>query len=515
MAMPRGAVSGFGEAVDFAETVGVAHHPEYYNATSDVTTAISRAQELGIRHFRLGLWTPASQVNMAFKTGPFGLAMNNAGLFALWGSAEEPQYRATINGEVAKYGGTNDTFYRMLSGPAGSTTTTFWPSNSSYYPNEKKWGNSQYYAIGWETAAGFQGPNEPKNFRNPSGLWFENSIRNDVMRPMMAEKALQATREVMGGAGWINHTTGKFETGPAYASQLPVVAPPMGTSDPTLWNRLGDYTNGDTDVGSINMYWGGHEPLYRDMWGTQSGSQWYAQLSYNGALSGQGRFSSRQVPMMMTETGYIQDPAGDGPPGGQRYCPPEVAGIYINRQLLHNYFSGICLRTFIFEFNHPPFNICEQDWTRRASFYQIKNLMTLVGRGQGTGSVPPLTISGFTPGPNNVSGAGNSQDRLQAITLRQANKTFLRIVSRDRSIWNRNDQTRNTVADPQTLTMAVPAGSTVERALPELNPILNPDDGLTYPNTSGTNYQPMTVDGSNNVTFDIAALTQVFRVVVP
>lgn len=152
--MPRGPVSGFAQAADFYDSVGIGHHPEYfYYVTGGPggnwdSTAISRLQELGIRHVRLGMYSPANYGAEQFYTGSgrFGVAVKDANasraggvqpISCLWGTTEEPAFEAVRGSAVYTITNANGTFLRPLDGPTGTyPSQVFGPSDAPFatYP---------------------------------------------------------------------------------------------------------------------------------------------------------------------------------------------------------------------------------------------------------------------------------------------------------------------------------------------------------------------------------------------
>ncbi len=523
--MPRGPIGGFAQAADFYDSVGLNHHPEYMPGNE--ATAIARMQELGVRHVRSGLFSPANHSNLGYASQDFGLALKNANaaraagvqpIFELYGTVEEPASRAATNGEVYDITNANGSHLRPLDGPAGTVGETYWPAGTKY-AGEKYTAAGPFRDIGWGVVGGLQGTNEPDG-----RAYYPSSIRTENIRALKNAKNARTTEVVLGGGEYISSSTGRITPGPAYAPQLPVAGFALVGNN---WEVMGDYSDGlDLDVGSPHIYWGGHEPNYDEFWSYGQNSGRYNLRSYNGALSAGGRWS-RSVPLWVTETGYIHDVRQDpGVVGPQRFCPPDVSGEYMIRTFIHNYLAG-CKRTYWYKLNDegayptpiPAMGLLPTTWVRRACFYALKNLMALVGWVQGTDTPVSVAVSGFSAGGPNISnnpiGGGveySSPDRLHKLILKR-NDGYLVILVRDRSLWNRGTQTRITVPDPQTVTLTLPAGAvSAAVAEPAKNVVLSPNDGLTYANpTNGTAYDPLTIT-SNQVDVEMGALTRIVKV---
>jgi hypothetical protein len=563
LAMPKGPniiesttgkTMGFAQAADFYDhSAAVNHHSDYMPGTTNRNAAISALAELGIRHIRHGLWSPANHTAAGVETAAFATAIRDHATYHawfLWGTPEEPGRRANVNGEVYRIGNPgdsnpDDTFLRPLDGVTGTVGNENWPAGSPYYPNEKKYVPGTFVDVGWQTAGGLQGPNEP-DLR----AWYPASIRNEVHARLMAAKAARPSEVVLGGASYIDANTGRVTSGPAYATQLPVAGSPVTASasiaGAALWTAYGDYTlTDDIDVQSAHIYWGGHEPNFREAWEKGSShvspgngwggkrSQRYNRQGYNGFL-GAGLWQN-ELPVFVTETGYVQHPDWE-PASGTRYVPGDVAGELLIRTMVHNYLGG-ARRTYWYKLNDednappwspPPYGLCDASWNKRASFYAFKNLLALVGFVQGT-AVQQITVttSGFTAGAVNAHGTGNpnsggdnswTYDGLRVLAL-QRHDGYLVIVSRDRMLWDRVDQAYQTVADPQTVTFTVPGRtfSSAQVAVPALNSVDSPNDGQNYAHagdptaTNGTAYRTLSLTGGNQFQLVCAGLTQVVK----
>jgi len=552
---------GFAQAADFYDSIGVCHHSDYFHAVTDDTTAVSRLAELGIRHIRHGLWSPADNTSAFVRTAAFVAAVKAhatwSGYF-IWGTAAEPQFGAnsTNTNDLAYRIGlrtdTNpeDTFLRVLDGVTGPVTTQNWPATSPYYPNKRKYASGTFSDYGWETAAALEGPNEPDLRTN-----YPTSIRNEVHAQLQAAKNARTTEVVLGGDDYISSATGRITPGPAYAPQLPVSASAItaGNSSTAFfsWASYGDYTlTGEVDVAARHNYWGAMQPSYRGQWekatssAISSGRGWpgkgadrYRKQSYNGALTPSGRYGS-ELPYFQTEEGWLQLETS----ASANRTPSEVAGEYAIRAFVHNYLGG-ARRTYYFALtdasggNGFPSGWCKTDWTRRASFYAVKNLLEIVGFVQGFTPQPINVTTDFTTSTaaNNQWGAGGAAsewnwdfDGLRTLVL-QRDDCHLIILVRDRILWDQDNKVYTGVSDPKTVTVTVPSGlfTSASRAVPALNSTITPNglDGQDYSwsldpgATDGTNFRPWTsgeVGGTfafNGTSFKttMAGLTQVFR----
>jgi hypothetical protein len=138
LAIPRGPVSGNAQAADFYDSVGVAHHPEYlyFNTGNSAgafdDTAITRMQQLGVRHVRMGMFSPANYGAVAQYSGSGRIGVRigtrnatrgaNQPISVLWGTTEEVTYEAQRFGDSSLYtiSPTGGNFLRPLDGPAGT-----------------------------------------------------------------------------------------------------------------------------------------------------------------------------------------------------------------------------------------------------------------------------------------------------------------------------------------------------------------------------------------------------------
>jgi hypothetical protein len=578
LAMPQGPTvsedstfktSGFAQAADFYDSVGINHHSDYMgaqgtDAASDATAAVTALAELGIRHIRGHLWSPATHATATTKLHRFVTTIQDHATYNgyfIWGTPAEPQYRAT-NGSgsethVYRIGtpsesNPDDTYFRPLDGRTGIVGSANWPSGSPYYPNELKYSAGTFHDFGWETAAALQGPNEP----DERATYYETSIRNEVMARLKAARDARPTEIILGGNDYIDSLTGRITPGPAYATQLPIVGPPFTTSSfaSSNWTRFGDYTqSGEIDVAARHQYHQGFQPRFRRSWekdtdGTISsgprstgGVFWpgedadrYKKRSYNGSLTGGLGLYVGELPYMMTETGWPVHPSWPN----QDRVHEAIAGEYLIRVLIQNYLAG-CRRTYIYKLNDentgPPFNLYPSGltnltWGRYACFYAVKNLMTLVGFVQGATTQPITVTNSFTATINDHNeiglgghiayddGGGWTADGLRQLVL-QRNDGYLVILSRDRLLWDPHDQALMSVADPKPVTVTFSGTfSSVSRAVPALNTVETPNlvDGQNYGwtgdpgGTNGTIYQPWPKSG-NTFQTTMAGLTQVFK----
>jgi hypothetical protein len=285
--------------------------------------------------------------------------------------------------------------------------------------------------------------------------------------------------------------------------------------------------------------------MYDEQWALSTGSRWGQEDEYNGAMItgavvGGNRFAN-PLPVFVTETGYIQRPGSD-PGSGQRYCPPDVAGEYNNRAVLTNYKSGIVKRTYLFSLHDASqggqgtMGICgavsgayTSNFDRRASFYALKNLMSIVGFVQPNNPAPISVPMTFTLGPpQSMPSKTGMVDRLDQLILQRTDTEYLIFLIRQRQLWNRDAQTYM-VPDTRNAVLTLPSGtwtcSVAEPAKqavgsPE-NPSSNPPDGQTYANpTNGTAFAasgsggPMGITQSGNtLTVPLCGLVRVVKAV--
>lgn len=488
-----------------------------YNTGAKLDLMIDRLQELGVRHLREGGWSPAIHssgsawaqtvaLHQKLKARNAARAGGVQPVGAIWGTTSEPQrlwrdtrvafgdaYNYTVGGRRIFTGApAGGEFLRPLDGPSGSG----------------------YTQIGWDTIDGLQGPNEPDNRGpDPAGnVMYPAEIRATLRALKDAKNtAARANLTACTGYEYIDQDTGRITPGPAKVPQIPVIGFHLvfGNAGP-----LGDYSDGaDVDVGGPHLYWGGHEPNWSELLGANQRGRWD---SFNGDLRPAGT-PARSLRYFMGEAGYITSAAADGAPGQQRHCPAHIAGEYQNRHNVYCLLAGIN-RSYDYqlndEYNDPEeqewnFGLCTPAWGRKASFYQRKNMLALVGWSQGPAgeTLWQPTITGWSAGPNNVHADGyQSPDDLRPMSLRRADGYLVPLV-RQRSIWDRGAQTPKAVADPKLLTVTVPPGCTAAFvAIPALNPVQSPTDGQDYrwsgdpTATNGTALRPLTItDGKVQV----------------
>jgi hypothetical protein len=513
LAMPQGPVNGFAQAADFYDSVGINHHPEYLG-DSVLDTALAYIQELGLRHVRLGTFSPANHGDQGFqyKSGNFGIKIRNANaaraagvqpISVLWGTTEEPRYEQNRGSAVYTITNADGTFLRPLDGPSGAVNATWGPSPLDGAANTLLQNAGWYYDQGWITAGGLQGPNEPDN--NRQTFWTGAGGMRATLRGLKDAKEARTSETVIANASYIDSTTGRITAGPAHAPQIPVVGPHLVGNN---WANMGSYTDGtDINCGNRHTYWGGHGPNFTELQG-----QWAGSTSYTG------------LPRFCTESGYQNRPGFDAGPGSERYTPADVTGEYIIRTLVHNYLQNV-RRTFVYKLCdesaglYPPWNygISDVNFTRRAPFYAIKNFMSLIGFREASSPTPiTVTVSGFTAGATQTLSDGYQMpDRLDKIVLQTSSTEYLVILVRQREIWDRGLQQYITVSDPKTITLTLPATTTAAAvAEPAKNTIDSPSDGQTYANpTNGTAYSALTLTG-NQVSLVMAGLTRVVKVTV-
>jgi hypothetical protein len=234
--------------------------------------------------------------------------------------------------------------------------------------------------------------------------------------------------------------------------------------------------------------------------------------------------------MVVTETGYIVDPADDDP-NGQRYVPPEVAAEYTLRTLGHNYMIGVKFTCLFSMFgvdtggSNIDFGLVSNSFVRRPAFYAVKNQQALVGWSQRASTQPfNVTMVAQSALPPTTVDAGGYQlpYRTDKLVLGKDDNPdqWLIWLYPQNLLWDRTAQAYRQPAGV-TWRLTLPAGNyDLEIAEPAKNPVKSPSDGQTYANPNdGTAYAPIGTTGNgffqvsaNVVDVHVRGLTRVIRV---
>jgi hypothetical protein len=560
LAIPQGGASGFAQAADFYDSVGVNTHfwalDTQYNPSWSATAfgpALDRLAELGVRHIRdatVGSWYDWR----FFAMRPAYLALNARNRNLPGG--EQP---------IFLMGGTDDWTTRW-SGPVKWTIDDWFPifdGGHQHYNGDPRvppgggnvpgvgapvpsgktgpgtiptpWAASEP-EIPWELMDALQGPNEPRG--TPDQL----RQLKPWMAEMTAEKRARSSSAVLGGRPYVTETG--VQPGPAHADQLPTVG--VALPPPNDWSALGDWSDGTgvVDVGDVHVYWGGQEPTLEGYV-----SQLDKADSYNGDLKTPPD-RSKALPMIISETGYISRGTSGAlvdAHSGFWPAPDDVIAEYLVRSLLMAYRLGF-RRTYVYELmdqrNDPNdaeqnFGLVRHDGLPKPQFYAIKNLLEIVGFTEAPAEVRrpiDVSVSGFAPGPSNRHtvafgpAAGpfmwdaysESTDRLDSLLLQQSANTYLYFVWRQTSLWDREPGNRNpltgameNLADPsagrktpdtQKLQVHLPpAVASVSVAQPTAGGAASPEAGRTF--------SPLAIR-DNTVPLEIAGKAKVLKIVM-
>jgi hypothetical protein len=217
--------------------------------------------------------------------------------------------------------------------------------------------------------------------------------------------------------------------------EWPVIGPSFGNSGGT---PVGDIKW--TDYCNLHPYPGGEHPEYR-------------ALDFNKPTCDR---VSPGKPIIATETGYHTDLSAQGHPGVSR----RVQATYTLR-LLAEFFRRGVKRTDLWTLvdGDPSctawtFGVYDCNWQPKQAAHALHNLTTLVG----SGSPDVLRPVDYT-----VTVPDNSQ--VERVLLRRGDETYVLIVWRAVSIWNR-DTKQNINVSPVTVTLTLPAAKWVNIARP-------------------------------------------------
>ncbi len=450
------------------------------------------------------------------------------GTAALWNVFNAPEERgyyrspeaAAAGFQQAKYEywvDTQDTsgfsIFRVMDGPAGSIAagTNTW--GGYFYNRDGTLTGSS--GLTWDGVGLISGPNEPGH-RNPKNLtgtrstgthpadngwcWatrytVSNSGIRWLARRIKAYRDHVNNRDKVVGATaeYIDYNTGRLVSGPAKLSQVPItpvqhITPESDWQTNTGTDPTGDFTDRvDGDFMDIHSYWAGHQILWDYMYGcpssaypmqsslgiygqnfgVSSGSQG-TRHSVNGSLNPAtpGVKFQRSVPITVSEAGETDKIGTDA-----FALPPDISGQYQITQGLVHYLQG-AKRFEIYSLYDEGngYGLLQNDFTRKAKFYALKNLITLVGYVQGPDEgVQPIQIphtytpvglvhAGITayPGqyaevkPPTTTGSWFSRDYCMKLVLRRSADEFLVLLTRPFNMWARDDYFNDRVTSPAT-----------------------------------------------------------------
>jgi hypothetical protein len=257
-------------------------------------------------------------------------------------------------------------------------------------------------------------------------------------------------RDRSGGTDWVSglvswgrslYTHAKAD--PAL-QRLPVVGPSLVRNESAA--ILGDQS-AHLDWGSIQPYTGALSP---------NPAHIFAEVARTRAVSG-GK------PVMAAEIGFHNALQASSPE--QPAADEATAAVYTVRALLEHYADGI-QRSYVYELvdesvdptsSGQNYGLLRTDFSPKPAFTALKNLLRMVG------TAAPSRV---TPLQYRVS--GNTSD-LRELVLQQDDRTYLLVLWRTASVWDRVAKQRLAVA-PRTYTVEVPALAGLARGDPHLGP---------------------------------------------
>ena len=253
-------------------------------------------------------------------------------------------------------------------------------------------------------------------------------------------------------AAWGRELYAKVKADPQLAG-IPVVGPALTRfGSPEL---LGDQS-AFLDRGSIHPYTGARSP---------SPALIEAERAHIRPVSG-------TKTALATESGFHTSPQASGP--GQPPTDEATAAVYTVRTVLEHYLSGIP-RTYVYELvdefddrarPEANYGLLHHDFSPKPAFTALKSLLAMAG------TAAPATI---TPLQFRVS--GDTGD-LRHLALQQADRSYLLVLWRTASVWDRDARRPLSVAS-RSFSVEVPGAVSLARG----NPLAGP--GLTAGAVSG------------------------------
>ena len=269
----------------------------------------------------------------------------------------------------------------------------------------------------------------PISWDTPENL--VRTIRDNV--PAGVLESLEGANEwnLKGREGWVAelraHQEALHEAAKAdpATADLPILAPSLGMR--TGFHELGDLSP-FADLGNAHIYPGGQKPstFIRDV------------------LDAQDHVTPGK-PTMVTEGGYHDAMSTES---GHRPTPEDVVGVYAPRLLLEHYAAGT-ERFYLYQLfderydaedtdSEASFGLVRYDYTPKPAYTALKNLLAL--------AADPGPE--FTPGTLEYAVDGPAD--LRHVLLQKRDGTFLLLMWRDVSVWDRVAQQRTPVAEVAT-----------------------------------------------------------------
>lgn len=269
----------------------------------------------------------------------------------------------------------------------------------------------------------------PISWDNPTNL--VRTLRDNV--PTGVVESLEGANEwnLKGRENWIvelrAHQQALHDAAEAdpVTRDLPVLAPSLGMR--TGYDELGDLS-ALADVGNVHIYPGGQRP-----------STFLQPVLDAQTLVTPGK------PTMVTEGGYHDAMNTES---GHRPTPEDVVGVYAPRMLLEHYAAGTerFYMYQLFDERYDPedtdseasFGLVRYDFTPKPAYTALRNLLAL--------AADPGPE--FTPGTLEYAVDGPAD--LRHVLLQKRDGTFLLVMWRDVSLWDRTAQQRTPVAEVAT-----------------------------------------------------------------
>jgi hypothetical protein len=572
LAIPAGAVNGFGTSADFYDSVGVNVHWKPNGAYGNPTTMVQDLANLGVRHARdtmTGSWW--STVYLYYRAANVVVRNRNASLPAvsstdrgqpLFLSIHTPGWTGNQpQGFGNDFSFTVDDWYDMWEAgrahwqPQLSPRTQIADGTTSNpdaaVPNPWAWADPE---LDWSIVGQMTSANEPNNTAIGNLKAWTKEL-NDKLKPRKSTVAFGGL-PVVTVNGIQSHCS---------VSQIPMVGPSVinnGTAQ-----SAGDMSQntGVCDLGDQHPYHVGHEPsqekVTKDL--TQTG------LCFNGQLASPPS-SANSLPFVFTEWGQITRGVGNiaypGAHDGYWPAPDDVIAEYAVRAFVLFYLRGV-RRTFFYELydtlnesTNPEnnFGLLTNSRTKKAQFYAIRNLLRIVGFSEPVGTSKrklAISVAGFSAkgsfydsGSNSIvqtssgknqhyamyTGQGDSgsvstggvyhenADRLDTLQLQQSNNTWLLFIMRQVMLWDREVGNWNTGTNqPQSMGNVTggrytPDSQSLTVTLPaEVTAcsVAQPTAGGTSTPDDGFAFTNLTIT-SNQVTVPIQGNLKVLKIVV-
>jgi hypothetical protein len=256
-------------------------------------------------------------------------------------------------------------------------------------------------------------------------------------------------------AAWGHELYAKVKADPQLGA-IPVVGPALTRfASPEL---LGDQS-AFLDRGSIHPYTGARSP---------SPALVEAERQHIRPVSG------AKTPLA-TEAGFHTSPQASGP--GQPPTDEATAAVYTVRTVLEHYLSGIP-RTYVYELvdefddrarPEANYGLLHHDFSPKPAFTALKNMLAMAG------TAAPTTLT-----PLQFRVTGDTGD-LRELALQQADRTYLLVLWRTASVWDRDERRPLGVA-ASSFSVEVPGAVSLARG----NPLAGP--GLTAGALSGNRF---------------------------